>query len=167
MSAIDRLSSSPMLGVGGVGGSSVATQTAAAIGEIGHRVLAWVGASGGGTAGSGAWTQVAGPAGDFRPDHSELARGGDVYDLNGLAREAAADTGATPTQEGELRRALEDFTRAAVVQVAGFAGASGERQVAGIQAALGEALAGTSAPGADGMIERLGRATAALTAQNG
>jgi hypothetical protein len=170
MTGVDRLSSlSPIGASAAAQGQDARALAGGAIGEIGHRVLAWVGASGGSQAagGSTAWTQATGGASDFRPSTTELSRGGDVYDLNGLARDIAGQTGATPIQEGDLRRALADFTREAVVQVAGLAGAPGDRQVAGIQSALAEAAGGTSAPGAEGVIDRIERATAQLSAANG
>lgn len=167
MTGVDRLSSLAPIGASAAVQEKDAPALAgASIGEIGHRILAWVGASGGAQAagGSAAWSQATGGAGGFRPDPAELARGGDVYDLDGLARDVAAQTGATPIQEGELRRALADFTRAAVVELTSLAGAQGDRQVAGIHAALATATAGTSSTGADGVVERLERATASLVA---
>jgi len=169
MTGVDRLSSATTIGAaGGPGARDARSLAGVAIGEIGHRVLAWVSASGGASfAGSTAWVQAAGSGSGFRPDAGELARGGDIYDLNGLVRDVASQTGATPTQEGDLRRSLESFTRAAVVQVAGLAGADGSRQTAGIETALNAATSGSSAPGADGVVERLGRATAILASANG
>ncbi|QJU59888.1 hypothetical protein HL653_20985 [Sphingomonas sp. AP4-R1] len=171
MTGLDRLSSATPLGLAAASreqdARAIAGQT---IGEIGHRVLAWVGASGGALSaagGSAAWALATGEGSGFRPDVGELARGGDIYDLDGLARDVAGRVGATPIQEGELRRAFADFTRAAVVQVAGLAGATGERQMAGIQSALDEAVSGASPGGADGVIERIERASAILTAANG
>lgn len=168
MTGVDRLSATASIGLTATsGGQDARALAGAAIGEIGHRVLAWVGAAGGEVKGAAAWSETAGDGSGFTPDRGELARGGDIYDLNGLALSVAGQAGATPTQEGELRRAFEDFTRAAVVQVAGLSGASGERQVEGILVALDAAVGGSSAPGADGVVERLGRATASLTFQNG
>ncbi len=169
MTGVDRLSSATTISAAGGPGTQDARSLAGiAIGEIGHRVLAWVGASGGvSAAGSMAWAQATGSVSGFRPDTGVLARGGDIYNLNGLARDVASQTGATPTQEGELRRSFEGFTRAAVVQVAGLAGAAGSRQTAGIEVALNAATSGGSASGADGVIERVDRATATLTLANG
>jgi hypothetical protein len=168
MTGVDRLASTASIAPAATQSGDARSLAAATIGEIGHRVLAWVGAAGGAqAAGSGAWSQVAGESSGFRPDQAELARGGDIYDLNGLSRAIAGETGATPTQEGELRRALEDFTRAAVVQVAGLSGATGERQTGGIQVALQAATGGGSPAGSDGVVERIERATASLTATNG
>lgn len=166
MTAIDgfsRLPTTPVHAAGAItpigdGAHDAARSLAGtAIGEIGHRVLAWVGQSARtfDTA-SHAWAASSGvAAGGFRPDPSELARGGDVYELRGLAADLGARTGATPTQEGELRRALEDVTRQAVVQLAGLSGAPADRQLAGMRAALGEALDIGAADGADGVISRL------------
>lgn len=169
MAGVDRLSSTASIAAAsGAGMQDARSLAGAAIGEIGHRVLAWVSASGGASgAGSMAWTQATGGGSGFRPDSGELARGGDIYDLNGLARDVASRTAATPTQEGELRRSFEGFTRAAVVQIAGLAGAAGSRQTAGIEGALNAATSGGSASGADGVIERVDRATATLTLANG
>lgn len=167
MNGIDRLSSAPPLsaldaGIGGVA-RSAATQ---AIGEIGHRALAWVGAIGGESTGSAAWADRAGAASGFAPDTSVLAQRGDVYGLNDMARGIAGQFGATPTQEGELRRAIQDFTRAAVVQVAGLSGAGGERQVAGLGEALDVAGAGKAGGGMDEVVTRFEAATAALSRAN-
>lgn len=127
-----------------------------AIGEIGHRVLAWVGQSARSLdTASQAWAASSGVAAGFRPDPVELARGGDVYELRGLAADIGARTGATPTQEGELRRALEDVTRLAVIQLAGLSGAAADRQLGGMRAALGEALEVGAGEGAEGVIARL------------
>ena len=138
MTGVDRLSSASSIGASALSGAQDARAIAgAAIGEIGHRILAWVSASGGATAGGQAtWSQTVGGTSAFRPDPAELAGRGDVYNLAGLSRDIAAQTGATPTQEGDLRRAFEGFTRAAVVQVAGLSGADGARQMASVEQAL-------------------------------
>ena len=148
-------------GAAPTGGAATDARDAAfgAIGEIGHRVLAWVGASGGGAASSGI-------ASDFRPDARELARGGDVYGLGDLGRDLSGQFGGTPAEEGALHRSLEGFTREAVIQLAGLSGASPERQMAGIGAA--PAAADTGGPsGIDGLIQRLDAAAAVLAHQNG
>lgn len=165
---IDRLT--------GMTGANAATQgttldarslASNAIGEIGHRVLAWVGASTpGGDAGATAWSQATGSISTFRPDGAELARRGDVYGLNAMASDIATELGGTPAQEGELRRALEGFTRQAVVQVAGLSG-SRDLQVQGLTEALGVAGEGTQRGGVDSVVERLENATRLLTHQNG
>lgn len=166
--SIDRLS-----GLSGAAAPITATIpdarsiAASAIGEVGHRVLAWVGASTrGGDAGATAWSQATGSTSVFRPDSAELARRGDVYGLNALASDIASQLGGTPTQEGELRRALEDFTRQAVVQVAGLAGAS-DLQVTGLTQALESAGANLPSTGVDGVVDRLETATRLLTYRNG
>lgn len=141
---------------------------ASAVSELGHRVLSWVGAVGGSSsAGLAAWGQVTGRGSEFQPNRAELSRGGDVYDLRGLADRISGELGGTPTQEGELRRSLEGFAREAVVQVAGLSGASGDRQVAGLQQALADALAAPAGEGVDGVTARLDAATARLSAENG
>lgn len=168
MTGIDRLSAIPPLGGSLSPRADARSAAQQAIGEIGHRVLAWVGASvpGGATAGEQAWSRTAGSS-DFRPDATELTRRGDVYGLRALAGDVAGRFGGTPTQEGELRRALEDFTRQAVVQVAGLAGGSGERQVQGLTQALDQAAATPTGEGVDGVVARLTAATQSLSTQNG
>lgn len=164
MTSIDRLSSTSALGsVGQAQGSNARATAAETIGVLGHRVLAWVGASGGSSAGSAAWSARAPGADGFFADPGVLARRGDVYGLNQLAGDIARQHGATPTQEGDLRRGLEDFTRAAVVQVAGLSGASGDRQVAGLGEALDAALESPAGEGVDGVLQRLGAATEQLS----
>lgn len=164
MTSLDRLSAAAPLGsVAQTGGASAKATAAETIGTLGHRVLAWVGASGGSTAGASAWGGRAGAADGFRADAGVLAQRGDVYGLNQIAGDIAQRHGATPTQEGDLRRGLEDFTRAAMVQVAGLSGAPGERQVAGLSDALDTALDAPAGEGIGGVIERLEAATATLS----
>lgn len=172
MNAIDRLSPLPVSAAGGMTGAplNAADMARQAIGEIGHRVLAWVGASqpgSGGDAGAAEWSRSVGTS-DFRPDAGELERRGDIYGLRDLAAGISGEMGGTPTQEGELRRALEDFTRASVVQVAGLAGGDASRQVQGLQQALGAATDPLSGDrgGVDGVVGRLETATRELSAQN-
>lgn len=162
MTMIDRISvAAPLVGAQ-PRGSAQAT-AAETIGTIGHRVLAWVGASGGGAAGAAAWAGRAGAGDGFRADPAVLARRGDVYGLNQLAGDIARRHGATPTEEGDLRRGLEDFTRAAMVHVAGLAGAPGDSQVAGLGAALDAAIGARAGEGVDGVVQRLGAATGQLS----
>ncbi len=168
MTAIDRISPTGLPPTLGAAQPDARSAASAALGELGHRVLAWVGAVGpSADAGRAAWSGVTGAESGFRPDSGELARGGDVYDLRGLASGISDQLGGTPTQEGTLRRALEDFTRQAVVQVAGLAGAAGDRQVEGLRQALEVAGSATAGSGVDGVIERLDAATATLARQNG
>lgn len=169
MTGIDRLSgSSPLAGTTAATSGDAKSLATNAVGEIGHRVLAWVDASARTTtAGTGAWSDATGRASSFTPDKSELHRGGDVYDVRGMARDIAGATGATPTQEGELHRALEDFARASVVQLAGLAGASGDRQIAGVRSALDVAAGTHAGSGVEGVVNRLQAATAHLSALNG
>lgn len=168
MNGIDRLSSAPPLSALDAGSGAVArTAATQAIGEIGHRVLGWVGAAGGESAGSTAWADRAGATSGFSPDASVLAQRGDIYGLNDMAGEIAGRFGATPTQEGELRRAMEDFTRAAVVQVAGLSGADGTRQVAGLSDALDAAGTSEAGGGVDEVVQRFEAATATLSRANG
>ncbi|MFS0737226.1 hypothetical protein ABC347_09265 [Sphingomonas sp. 1P06PA] len=156
MTSIDRLSgTTPLSAAAGTAGDARGLADRA-MGEIGDRLLAWSGAISGG----------ASPAG-FRPDTAELARGGDIYGLRQLGSELGDRLGATPTEQGTLLRAVEDFTRAAAVQIHGLAGAGSERQTAGITEARETALAEPAPEGVDGLIERLGIATDALVRQNG
>ncbi len=168
MTSIDRISGLSPLSPTGLGASTDARGAAiATMGEIGHRVLAWVdAASRGNGSGTQAWSQTAGNGSGFAPDMGELARRGDVYGLGDLTRELSARFGAGPAQEGELRRALDDFTRAAVIQVAGLAGASGDQQVSGVRAALDSAARADAPAGVDGVIAHFEAATADLSAQN-
>ena len=169
MTGVDRLSGAGSVGFNAAANHQDAGSVAgAAIGELGQRILAWVGASGGmGAAGAASLQQAGVEPSAFRPDPAELARGGDVYGLNDLAGRIAGQTGATPTQEGELRRALEDVARQAVVQLAGLSGAPGDRQVAGLRDALTAAVSGPSGGGADAVVARLEQAGALLAARNG
>lgn len=173
MSGIDRLSSIGNAALASSGPALDARSVAqGAIGEIGHRVLAWVGASSGSTTGGAAWAEAAGQGSGFRADPGTLARGGDVYGLGDMAREITGSLGGTVTQEGSLRRALEDFTRASVVQLAGLSGAPGDRQVAGVRDALervvaDDAVANGGHGGVDGVIARIEDAAALLSRANG
>ncbi|MCX8476094.1 MAG: hypothetical protein MT490_09885 [Sphingomonas sp.] len=168
MTSIDRISGLSPLSPAGAGASSDARGAAIeTLGEIGHRVLAWVDAAGRGNgSGAQAWNQTAGNGSGFAPDMGELARRGDVYGLGELTRDLSARFGASPAQEGALRRALDDFTRAAVIQVAGLSGASGDQQVSGVRAALDSASRADAPTGLDGVIARFEAATADLSAQN-
>jgi hypothetical protein len=135
---------------------------AAAVGTIGHRVLAWIGDSAGARqSGADAWAAQAG-ASDFTPDAAELARGGDIYGLRELAGHIATETAAGPVDQGAIHRALEDLTRATVVQLAGLSGKDGEEQTAGLADAL--VIAGFDGPQtATAVIGRLDAATASLS----
>jgi hypothetical protein len=168
MTSIDRLSGLSPLSPTGLGASSDGRGAAIeTMGEIGHRVLAWVdAASRGNGSGAEAWSQTAGSGSGFAPDMSELARRGDVYGLGELTRDLSARFGASPAQEGALRRALDDFTRQAVIQVAGLSGAGGEQQVSGVRSALEGAGRAEAPAGLDGVIARFEAATADLSAQN-
>jgi hypothetical protein len=169
MTGIDRLASiTPPGSTAATAGTDARAEAGAAIGEIGHRVLAWVGQSAGaGDQGSAAWAEATGSQSGFAPSAAELSRGGDVYDLAGLSHGIAARLGGTPAQEGALHRALADFTRASVVQLAGLSGAPGERQVAGIRDALEAGTTASAGEGVDGVIDRIEAATASLARQNG
>lgn len=165
-----------MTGIGSINGVSGAAPLGAAaldparaatgaIGEIGHRVLAWVGASGGSGDRAG-WSAASGTTSDFSPDARELARGGDVYGLGEIGGALADRFGGTPAEQGALRRSLESFTREAVVQLAGLSGAGSDRQLAGLGDAL-DAAAGLGASGGlDGIAQRLDAAAAVLARQN-
>jgi hypothetical protein len=170
MTSIDRLSSTnPLAALNGAQGGNTRDVATGAISEIGHRALAWVGAAGGGAGpGGAAWATRAGQTSAFRADPAVLAQRGDVYGLGEMTQGIAARYGASPTQEGALRRALEDFTRQAVVQMAGLSGGSGQRQIAGLGEALNLAeTAASSGTGIDEVVARVEGATALLVRQNG
>ena len=169
MTAIDRLSPlAPAAALDSARGTTAVDAASRAIGDIGQRVLAWVGAVGGQAPGAAAWAARAGnDAAGFVPDAGVLARRGDVYGLNAIADELSARFGGTPTQEGDLLRALEGVARGAMVQAAGLSGASGERQIAGLSAALDAAQGAPAGEGMDGVIARIDAAAATLGRQNG
>ena len=169
MTAIDRLSPlAPAAALDSARGTTAVDAASRAIGDIGQRVLAWVGAVGGQAPGAAAWAARAGnDAAGFVPDAGVLARCGDVYGLNAIAGELSARFGGTPTQEGDLLRALEGVARGAMVQAAGLSGASGERQIAGLSAALDAAQGAPAGEGMDRVIARIDAAAATLGRQNG
>lgn len=144
-------------GTGAGAGSDAASAARNAVGEIGERVSAWVQslAPGG-----------AAPAGGFQPDRATLSRGGDVYGLRQIAGDIEARFGATPTQAGELSRALEGVARGAAVEAVLLHGSSGEAK--GLSAAL-EAAAGTDGGmgGIDDVTARLEQAAGAFARQAG
>lgn len=138
------------------------------IGELGHRMLSWLDAFAPSTGSSSAsWSDQIGQSSGFNPDTSELARGGDVYGIRDLASQVVNQLGGTPTQEGELRRALEDFTRAGMVQVGGLSGSDPQRQMAGVSEALSVAGGPAGGEGVDGVIARVQAGTQSLNAANG
>lgn len=158
-----------VIGATPAGGATTDARQAAlgTIGEIGHRVLSWVEASGGVGGAAASWAANTGGGSDFRPNAQELAQRGDVYGLGQLSSDLTARFGGTPTQEGGLRRSLEGFTREAVVQLAGLSGACPDRQLAGVRDALTAAGDVTTADGVDGIAQRLDTAAALLAQQNG
>lgn len=168
MNGIDRLSpAAAPVALDGVRAGGAAGAAAQAIGTIGHRVLGWVAATGGVAGGSAAWAARAGDGDGFVPDRGVLAQRGDVYGLTQIAGDLSARFGATPTQEGDLLRALEGVARGAMVQAAGLSGADGERQVAGLSAALDTAVAASSGEGIDGVVARLEAAADSFARANG
>jgi len=156
--------------VGAVGASPARDAALGAAGEIGHRVLAWTGAGGGGAQASAAWGRETGAASDFRADPARLA-GGDAYGLGEVAGQLAQRFGGTPAEEGALRRSLEGFTREAVVQLAGLSGAAPEVQFAGMREALDAVGAHAGAEGLpeglDAVAQRLDAGAAVLERANG
>lgn len=163
MTGIDRLSPlAPASLPGDRAGAGAAGAAEQAIGSIGHRVLGWVGAVGGDAGGSAAWTARTGASEGFAPDRDVLAQRGDVYGLQQIAGDLSARFGATPTQEGDLLRALESVTRGAMVHAAGLSGAGGDRQVAGLVAALDAAGGASAGEGIDGVVARLEAAAASF-----
>lgn len=164
MTGIDRLSSTALVpALDAARSAGAAGGAAQAIGSIGHRVLGWVGAVGGEASGSAFWSSRAGASDGFVADKGALAQRGDIYGLNQIAGDLAAQFGATPTQEGNLRRALEGVARGAMVQAAGLSGASGERQIAGLSEALDAAERAPAGDGIEGVIARLEAAAATLS----
>jgi hypothetical protein len=164
MTMIDRLAATGAVEFAGAAGSPDATAiTRAAVGDLGHRILAWSAAIAGPSADAGpAWRASTHTApSDFRPEREVLTGGGDVYGLRDLAAGVASLTGATPTEEGQLLRAFEDFARAAALAIHGSAGA-GEGQTAAVGGALDRALDTVEGDGAQGVISRLDAATREL-----
>jgi hypothetical protein len=126
---------------------SIATQV---MGEMGSRAAAWVARlSGSVRADDG-----------FRPDTALLARGGDIYGIGEVSRDIAAHFGAGPADEGALHRAIEDFTREAVVASAVLADRPGQA-AARIEAAIA-GVADASSETIDGVVTQLEQATATL-----
>lgn len=167
MTPVDRLSpATPLAALDTARPTGASGAAADAIGTIGHRVLAWVGAAGGEAGGSAAWSVRTGTGDGFVADRGMLAQRGDIYGLNQVADDLSVQFGATPTQEGDLRRALQDVARGAMVQAAGLSGADGERQVAGLSAALDTAVAAPAGEGIEGVIARLEAASTSLTQAN-
>lgn len=171
MSSIDRVSAPMGVAATGTGPSVEADAiTRAAVGTLGHRILAWSSAiAGPDAAARAAWSRQVGADGSsFEADAALLARSGDVYGLRQLAADIASRTGATPAEEGRLLRALERVTRAAALLIHGSAGA-GEGQVALLAEALEQALAGAAGgpSGIDGVIARLDSTAAILDRQLG
>lgn len=164
MTPIDRLS--PIAGtspLGSVAGDAAQGAAREAMGQIGHRVMAWIDAIAPTPAPKEAWTRLAGPSDGFRPDASELGRGGDVYGLGQLADDVAARFGGSPAQTGELHRALEDFTRAAVVHLVGVADADPADRLGALAAAVDiTADAAGPAGGMDAVIDAVRGGTAQL-----
>ena len=152
---IERISSAPpVASIGSATGAGSAAATArTAMGTVGERVLAWTAASSGSPSATGQWSAKTGVASSgFAPSMAELSRGGDVYGLRSLTSEIAAQSGATPAQEGALGRAVEDFTRAAALHFNGRAG--GENMVADVASALDRAVA-AGGDGIDGVTTRI------------
>ena len=119
--------------------------------EMGGRASAWVAQLGGAANGPGG----------FRPDLQTLARGGDVYGIGEVVRDVAGRLGAGPAEEGALHRAIEDFTREAVVTSVVFAD---EPAVARgrIEGALPVGVPGGGVESVSGVIAQIEQATAAL-----
>lgn len=146
-----------MTGIDRIAGSAAAAGLAAEttpdalaramLGEAGREVLAWSAAVFGRDGGSAG------------PDLARLAQGGDVYGVRAIAGQAAAALGATPAQEGALLRALEDFTRAAALNVHALAGSDAQADaLAAVQSAAPE-LSSDATTGVDSVIARIERAT--------
>lgn len=161
MNGIDRLSSTVPLALAGAsaGAGTVARQMMAAAGA---GVIGWAADSFRlGPATGAAWTAATGAA-IPAADRSLLSRGGDVYGLREIAGSAARQLGATPAEEGRLLRALEDFTRAAALNVNALAG-TGATMLSALDAGP---LAPGDGEGLDGVVARLELATQRLDAAN-
>lgn len=162
MNGIDRLA--PSAGIAApAAGASADSVARGLIGEIGARVVGWAGHSFGDDKGA-AWSQASG-AGSFQPVPARLAQG-DAYGLRGLAGDLAGKLGASPAQEGALLRALEDFTRAAALNVNALAGS--DNQLTALSAALNGVGGdeGGGGDGLDGVVTRLETATRRLETAN-
>jgi hypothetical protein len=152
-------------GFSGIGATATVSATASAGGSagvareivdaIGDRVQAWVSALAPGGSGGG------------RTDAGTLARGGDVYGLRAMASDLSARFGGSPREEGDLTRAMEDFTRAAMIETAGLHGSDGTVRTQGLDLARAAAEAVPESGGISGIAVRLEAATAALTARAG
>lgn len=161
MNGIDRLGPLPAAAAVGAGvGADAMTRTL--IGEVGARVTGWAAATFGGNAGAG-WSAVSGAAG-FGPDAGRLAQG-DAYGLRDLAGGVASRLGATPAQEGALLRALEDFTRAAALNVNALAGSGNELSALSATLDVTGDVTGNGS-GVDGVVSRLEIATQRLETHN-
>lgn len=159
MNGIDRLAASAAV-VAPVAAQGADSLARGLIGEVGARVVGWAAASFGDD-NSAAWSQASG-AGSFQPIPARLAQG-DAYGLRGLAGDLAGKVGATPAQEGALLRALEDFTRAAALNVNALAGT--DNQLTALTAALDVTATG-GGDGLDGVVARLETATHRLETAN-
>ena len=163
---IERISSAPpVASIGSATGAGSAVATArTAMGTVGERVLAWTVASSGSPSAAGQWSAKTGVASSgFAPSMAELSRGGDVYGLRSLTSEIAAQSGATPAQEGALGRAVEDFARGIALHFNGRAG--GDDMVDGVVAALDSAVSSGS-DGIDGVTSRIETAARMVDALN-
>lgn len=162
MTAINGLSA--VASVTQPGASRSADDIAVAmIGNAAAQVLGWAAHSFNlGPAAGGAWAQMSnGSTAIVEP--ARLAQGGDIYGLRDIASAAAGELGATPAEEGELLRALEDFTRAAALNVNALAGADGVDPLSGLAAALDTPGGGD---GIGGVVNRLEAATRQLDTAN-
>lgn len=164
MTGIDRLS--PLASVTHPGANRSADDVAfGVIADIGARVIGWASQSFNlGPAGGSAWAALTGKAA-VAVDPARLAQGGDIYGVREIAGDVADTFGASPTEAGELLRSLEDFTRAAALNINALAGAAADVQLA----AVGDALAGPAGAGdgIGGVITRIDAATSQLDLANG
>ena len=104
MTSIDRISGLSPLSPAGNASTDARGAAIETMGEIGHRVLAWVdAASRGNVNGAQACSKTAGNGSGFAPDMGELARRGDVYGLGDLTRDLSARFGAQPRRDGAYR----------------------------------------------------------------
>lgn len=150
MSSIDGSAriSGAVLGLASESGVQPSVLTAGALARLSNRIEAWVQLVASRTKGES----------DGSVALERLEAGGDVYGLRDLARELGAATGASPTQEGRLLRALEDVARGAALRLFGLAGASEPVRLAdigeAIRAATRDPVGGSASP-AEETIQRL------------
>lgn len=158
MTGFDRIGGTPPVSAAttAAGPRDAGNAARTAMATIGDRVLAWSAQSfGGGGAAGAAWQGQTGLSSGFVPDRAELARGGDVYQLRSLAGELAQGFGATPTEEGALGRAIDDFARGVALRFNALADAPTDTRLNGVLDALDSAVANGAGDGIGGVTARI------------